>query len=133
MSQPVRTVAIIGCGVIGMSWATLFLANGLKVIISDPLEGAEVAFRKYVHDAWPVLNAKKGVEETLAEQYEFVVDINPRLAEVDFIQEVLESASHSHGYQVRTATNQNIRTDQSALTSSKSCSLRLTVMPDPVS
>lgn len=41
MSQQVRTVAVVGCGVIGMSWATLFLARGLKIIVSDPLEGAE--------------------------------------------------------------------------------------------
>ncbi|KAH7399177.1 hypothetical protein DE146DRAFT_656804 [Phaeosphaeria sp. MPI-PUGE-AT-0046c] len=87
MSQRIRTIAVVGCGVIGMSWATLFLANGLKVIISDPLEGAEEAFKRYARDAWPTLDPKKGLEQTLAEQFEFVVDINSRLGEVDFIQE----------------------------------------------
>ncbi|KAG9570498.1 hypothetical protein KCU71_g646, partial [Aureobasidium melanogenum] len=37
----VRTVVVVGCGVIGMGWATLFLAHGLKVIITDPAEGPE--------------------------------------------------------------------------------------------
>ncbi len=31
-----KTATIIGGGVIGASWAALFLANGMKVIISDP-------------------------------------------------------------------------------------------------
>jgi 3-hydroxyacyl-CoA dehydrogenase len=88
MSQQVRTVAVVGCGVIGMSWATLFLARGLKIIVSDPLEGAEGAFEIYVRQAWPVLGTKNDLEQVLSENYEFVADLTPRLPEVDFIQEV---------------------------------------------
>jgi 3-hydroxyacyl-CoA dehydrogenase len=35
-----RTVAVIGTGVIGASWATCFLARGLDVIASDPAADA---------------------------------------------------------------------------------------------
>jgi 3-hydroxyacyl-CoA dehydrogenase len=88
MPQPIKTVAVIGCGVIGMSWASLFLARGLKVIVSDPVEGAEENFKRYISEAWSVLQASGSLEQALAAKYEFVDDIKLRLAEVDFIQEV---------------------------------------------
>ena len=88
MSQHIRTVAVIGCGVIGASWATLFLSRGLKVIMSDPAEGAEEAFKRYLRDAWPALQAGRALEDSLAENYEFVDDVIPKLPEVDFVQEV---------------------------------------------
>lgn len=93
MSQQVRTVAVIGCGVIGMGWACLFLARGLKVIITDPVEGAEDRFKRYLDEAWPSIQQLGSLHEVQQEQakknYEFVADIVPRLSEVDFIQEVM--------------------------------------------
>ena len=89
MPQHIRTVAVLGCGVIGSSWATLFLAKGLKVIISDPVEGAEEAFKRYLRDAWPALQAGRALEDSLAENYEFVDDVIPRLPDIDFVQEVV--------------------------------------------
>lgn len=88
MSHQIRTVAVIGCGVIGSSWASLFLSRGLKVIISDPAEGAEQQFKQYLQYAWPSLHADGLFENASSEGYEFVDDIVPRLPEVDFIQEV---------------------------------------------
>ncbi|KAF2994370.1 hypothetical protein E8E13_001556 [Curvularia kusanoi] len=87
MAQQIQTVAVIGCGVIGMSWVSLFLSRGLKVIASDPVEGAEAACRRYVHDAWPSISKDKDLEQTLSGNFEFVPDVTARLQEVDFIQE----------------------------------------------
>jgi 3-hydroxyacyl-CoA dehydrogenase len=42
-NKPIRRVAIIGTGVIGASWAALFLANGLDVVATDVAPGAEAA------------------------------------------------------------------------------------------
>jgi 3-hydroxyacyl-CoA dehydrogenase len=55
MNQPIKRVAIIGTGVIGASWAALFLAKGLKVAATDPAPGAETALRHYIENAWPAL------------------------------------------------------------------------------
>src|ERR1700738_5590602 len=57
MSQdkPIRRVAIIGTGVIGASWASLFLANGLDVVATDVAPGAEAALKRFVAAAWPAL------------------------------------------------------------------------------
>ncbi|GMG81695.1 3-hydroxyacyl-CoA dehydrogenase NAD-binding domain-containing protein [Paralimibaculum aggregatum] len=51
------TVAILGAGVIGASWAALFLAAGHRVAIHDPSPDAETLARRYVESAWPVLTA----------------------------------------------------------------------------
>ncbi len=52
-----ETVAVIGTGTIGSSWASLFLAFGLKVRASDPAPGAEERLRAFVKDAWPALES----------------------------------------------------------------------------
>jgi 3-hydroxyacyl-CoA dehydrogenase len=87
MAHEIRTVAIVGCGVIGMGWAVLFLSRGLKVIISDPMEGAENALKAYFEQSRSYLEGF-GDYDKLISNYEFVHDIVPRLAEADFIQEV---------------------------------------------
>ena len=48
MNRPINRIAIIGTGVIGASWAALFLAKGRKVAATDPAPGAEKALRHYV-------------------------------------------------------------------------------------
>src|SRR5271156_3636458 len=57
MSQdkPIRRIAIIGTGVIGASWTSLFLAKGLQVVATDIAPNAEAALRKFVETAWPAL------------------------------------------------------------------------------
>ena len=44
-----------GAGTIGASWAALFLAHGLEVVVSDPAADAEALTRARVAAAWPVL------------------------------------------------------------------------------
>lgn len=87
MSTQVKTAIVVGCGVIGMGWGVLLLSKGIKVIISDPMEGAEANFRQYVEGA-KFLFEKPGDFERLSSNYEFVNDVVPRLAEADFVQEV---------------------------------------------
>ena len=48
-------VAVLGAGVIGASWASLFLASGRSVAVYDPAPNAEAFVRSYVTTAWPVL------------------------------------------------------------------------------
>src|ERR1700733_5522064 len=54
-NKPIRRVAIIGTGVIGASWASLFLAKGLDVVATDVAPGAEFALKHFVAGAWPAL------------------------------------------------------------------------------
>jgi 3-hydroxyacyl-CoA dehydrogenase len=49
--------AILGGGLIGASWAALFLSRGLRVTIADPQPEAEAFCRQLIQDAWPDLAA----------------------------------------------------------------------------
>jgi 3-hydroxyacyl-CoA dehydrogenase len=53
-NKPIRRIAIIGTGVIGASWTTLFL-DGLDVVATDVAPGAEAALKRFVAAAWPAL------------------------------------------------------------------------------
>jgi len=54
-NRPISTVAIIGTGVIGASWAAFFLAKGLDVVATDISPDAEASLRRFVDEAWPAL------------------------------------------------------------------------------
>ncbi|MGF6447683.1 3-hydroxyacyl-CoA dehydrogenase NAD-binding domain-containing protein [Paraburkholderia youngii] len=54
-TKPIRRVAIIGTGVIGASWAALFLAKGLHVVATDIAPNAEASLKRFVESAWPAL------------------------------------------------------------------------------
>ena len=53
--KPISQVAVIGTGVIGASWAALFLAKGLDVVATDVAPNAEDSLRRFVYAAWPAL------------------------------------------------------------------------------
>jgi 3-hydroxyacyl-CoA dehydrogenase len=55
-AKPIRRVTIIGTGVIGASWAALYLAKGLEVVATDIAPNAEAALKRFVEAAWPALN-----------------------------------------------------------------------------
>lgn len=88
MKDQIRTVAVIGCGVIGASWACLFLSRGLNVLIYDPAESAWETFENYLQDAWPALAARSPIEDAWAKNYKFIDNMELSLSEADFIQEV---------------------------------------------
>jgi carnitine 3-dehydrogenase len=72
-----RTVAVVGTGVIGASWAALFLAHGLDVVATDPAPGAEERLRADVAAAG--LDARGRLA--------FVRDVAEAVAGADFVQE----------------------------------------------
>ena len=51
----IKKVAVIGSGLIGMSWTSLFLARGLDVVAVDPRPEAEGESRAFVEQAWSML------------------------------------------------------------------------------
>ena len=64
----IRTVGIVGAGVIGSGWAARALAHGLDVVAWDPGSDAEAKTRSAIANAWPALEracAGLGHEQTL--------------------------------------------------------------------
>jgi 3-hydroxyacyl-CoA dehydrogenase len=87
MTRPIKRVAIIGTGVIGASWAALFLAKGLEVVATDVAPDAEVSLRHFVQAAWPALRrlglAPGGSQSNL----KFTADLPTAVKNADFVQE----------------------------------------------
>jgi len=84
----VRRVAVIGGGTIGASWAAYFLARGLRVSATDPAPGAEGFIRRFVAEAWPVLERLGAVVPGAdANALEFHGEPEAAAAGADFVQE----------------------------------------------
>lgn len=80
----VDRVAVVGTGVIGISWAAHFLARGLDVVATDPSPGAEERLRAEVAALWPTLAP---VDGATPERLAFMADPAEAVADADFVQE----------------------------------------------
>ena len=86
-NQPIRRVAIIGTGVIGASWTSLFLAKGLDVVATDVAPGAEAALRRFVAAAWPALERLGLAPGASQSRVTFTADMPAAVGGADFVQE----------------------------------------------
>jgi 3-hydroxyacyl-CoA dehydrogenase len=87
MTKPIRRIAIVGTGVIGASWAALYLAKGLEVDATDPAPGAEERLREFVAKAWPALERLGLSAGASQSNLKFNADLAGALTGVDFVQE----------------------------------------------
>ncbi|HEU0102185.1 MAG TPA: 3-hydroxyacyl-CoA dehydrogenase NAD-binding domain-containing protein [Mycobacteriales bacterium] len=83
----VRTVAVVGTGVIGGSWAASFLAAGLDVVATDPAPDAEQRLRADVAAHWPALTRAGLAPGASPERLSFTRDVAAAAAAADFVQE----------------------------------------------
>jgi carnitine 3-dehydrogenase len=86
-NKPIRRIAIIGTGVIGASWTTLFLAKGLEVVATDVAPEAETSLRRFVKTAWPALERLGLAPGASQSQLTFTGDLPTAVAGVDLVQE----------------------------------------------
>src|SRR6201991_2588733 len=86
-ARPIRRVAIIGTGVIGASWASLFLAKGLDVIATDIAPDAETSLRRFVKAAWPALERLGLAPGASQSRLTFTPDMPTAVRAVDLVQE----------------------------------------------
>jgi 3-hydroxyacyl-CoA dehydrogenase len=85
--RPIRRTAIIGTGVIGASWAALFLAKGLDVIATDIAPDAETSLRHFVKAAWPALERLGLAPGASQSRLSFTADLPAAMRAADFVQE----------------------------------------------
>ena len=83
---PISTVAVIGTGVIGASWAACFLSRGLDVVAADPAPGAEDALRRAVAAHWPTMEAMGLAPGASPHRLRFL-PMEDAAAAADFVQE----------------------------------------------
>jgi 3-hydroxyacyl-CoA dehydrogenase len=86
-NKPIRRVAIIGTGVIGASWAALFLANGLDVVATDVAPGAEAALKRFVAAAWPALQRLGLASGASQNRLSFTAVLTDAVKDADLVQE----------------------------------------------
>ncbi len=86
-SVAVRSVAVVGAGLIGSGWAAHFLAHGLEVVATDPAPGAEEALRRQVDRVWPIL-VKLGLGPGADRaRLKFTAKLEDAVGGADFVQE----------------------------------------------
>lgn len=104
------TVAVLGAGVIGSSWAALFLASGRSVQVYDANRDTASAVTDYIDNAWPVLETlglaahgdrcNIGFHKTAAEAVEnagFVQESVPERIDIKHrLYQEIEPALNSH-------------------------------------
>jgi 3-hydroxyacyl-CoA dehydrogenase len=87
ITRPIRQIAIIGTGVIGASWAALFLAKGLDVVATDIAPDAETSLRHFVEAAWPALDRLGLAPGASQSRLSFTADLPAAIRTADFVQE----------------------------------------------
>jgi 3-hydroxyacyl-CoA dehydrogenase len=86
-TEPIRRVAIIGTGVIGASWASLFLAKGLEVVATDVAPNAEAALKRFIEAAWPALKRLGVATGASQSKLSFTADLATAVKGADLVQE----------------------------------------------
>jgi ketoreductase RED1 len=86
-SPAVKIAAVIGGGVIGASWAALFLANGLSVVISDPDPEIQEKVKAVISAASPTLTALGFDTSDLSRNLSFEKDNKQAVAQACVVQE----------------------------------------------
>ena len=86
-NKPIRRVAIIETGVIGASWAALFLAKGLDVVATDIAPNAEAALKRFVEAAWPALKRLGLAPGASQSRLTFTPDLPAAVKNTDLVQE----------------------------------------------
>src|ERR1700692_2967132 len=85
--RTIHRIAIIGTGVIGASWAALFLAKGLEVVATDVAPNAEAALKRFVEAAWPALKRLGLSPRASPSKLSFKADLAAAVKGADLVQE----------------------------------------------
>jgi 3-hydroxyacyl-CoA dehydrogenase, NAD binding domain len=87
ITKPIGRVAIIGTGVIGASWAALFLAKGLEVVATDIAPNAEATLKSFIATAWPALKRLGLAPGASQSKLTFTPDVAEAVRGVGLVQE----------------------------------------------
>lgn len=124
-SKEIRNVAIVGTGVIGASWAALYLARGLNVVATDPAPNAEANLRRYIDDAWKdlaVIGLSPGASR---DRLSFTLDMKKALADADLVQ---ENGPERKDFKIKLFADMDAATPPDAIIASSSSGLTMSVM-----
>src|SRR5499425_445879 len=121
----IRNVAIVGTGVIGASWAALYLARGLNVTATDPAPNAEANLRRYIDEAWKDLRIIGLSPGASRDNLEFTLDMKKALANADLVQ---ENGPERKDFKIKLFADMDAATPPESIIASSSSGLTMSVM-----
>jgi 3-hydroxyacyl-CoA dehydrogenase len=124
-SNEIRNIAIVGTGVIGASWAALYLARGFNVMATDPAPNAEANLRKYVDEAWKDLTVIGLSPNASRDHLKFTPDLKQALAGVDLVQ---ENGPERKDFKIKLFADMDAFTSPETIIASSSSGLTMSVM-----
>src|ERR1700689_3258660 len=124
-SREIRNVAIVGTGVIGASWAALYLARGLNVTATDPAPDAEASLRRYIDAAWKDLTIVGLSRNASRDHLKFTTDLKTALADADLVQ---ENGPERKDFKIKLFADMDAATPKDSIIASSSSGLTMSVM-----
>jgi 3-hydroxyacyl-CoA dehydrogenase len=125
LNKPVRRIAIVGTGVIGASWAALYLARGFNVIATDPAPNAEANLRQYIDAAWKDLTVLGLSSKASRDHLEFTLNLKQALSDADFVQ---ENGPERQDFKIKLFADMDAATPLDSIIASSSSGLTMSVM-----
>ena len=123
--KEIRNVAIVGTGVIGASWAALYLARGLNVTATDPAPNAEANLRRYIDAAWKDLTVIGLSPNASRDHLKFTTDLKQALADADLVQ---ENGPERKDFKIKLFADMDAATPPDSIIASSSSGLTMSVM-----
>ena len=124
-SKQIRSIAIVGTGVIGASWAALYLARGFNVMATDPAPNAEANLRKFIDAAWKDLTVIGLSPSASREHLQFTTDMKKALADADLVQ---ENGPERQDVKIKLFADMDAATPEDSIIASSSSGLTMSVM-----
>lgn len=124
-SKPVRCIGIVGTGVIGASWAALYLARGFDVVATDPAPNAEANLRKYIGEAWGQLKTLGLAPGAAQDRLTFTSDLRGAVSQADFVQ---ENGPERQDFKIQLFADMDAAAPPDSLIASSSSGLTMSVL-----
>jgi len=124
-NKQIRNIAIVGTGVIGASWAALYLARGFNVIATDPAPNAEENLHRFIDAAWKDLTVTGLSPNASRDHLEFTTDMKKALSDADFVQ---ENGPERQDFKIKLFADMDDATPPDSIIASSSSGLTMSVM-----
>jgi 3-hydroxyacyl-CoA dehydrogenase len=123
--KQIQNIAIVGTGVIGASWAALYLARGLNVTATDPAPNAEANLRKFIDAAWKDLTVIGLSPNASRDHLQFTTDMKKALSNADLVQ---ENGPERQDFKIKLFAEMDAATPEDSIIASSSSGLTMSVM-----
>src|ERR1700683_3622889 len=124
-NKQIRNIAIVGTGVIGASWAAVYLARGFNVTATDPGPNAEENLRRFIDGAWKDLTVIGLSPNASRDHLKFTTDMKQALADADFVQ---ENSPERQDFKIKLFADMDAATPENSIIASSSSGLTMSVM-----